>query len=536
MEKHAKAPAHALAALTAIIHRLDQHIQADKLALALIRAPANHLNLPEKQQAKAMAASEKSLDAIAQVYHNSLETIRETKTAIATMQAMIATDQQQLADKDIVLAALSRIIEENRASMHASAVAQSALAELAYNDPLTGLPNRRLLQERLDRAYLNHQRTRKHGAVLFIDLDRFKQLNDQYGHEAGDDLLKQVADRLQQGVRETDTVARYGGDEFVVLLCDLAHDLSEARAQANHLAQHILNSLSLPYPLRVNHKQISRQIDYQSYASIGMAMFCDDLSTKSHVLDWADEAMYWGKSEGGHTVRCYDVLNATEKTLADLYALAVINDEETANHGLRTQAYVQALAQRALWMNLYPNEINQQIIERLFKTTPLHDIGKTKIPYAILHKRTPFNDDEWAEMQSHTLLGEQLLQLIQNKNSQLELFLNMAIDIAGGHHECWDGSGYPRGLRGVEIPLSGRLMAFADVYDALISDRSYKKSWSHAEACAEIKRLSGTKLDPLLMQAFLIEAPNFANIAARYQDGALTHLAPPTPPQSPTNP
>lgn len=508
----------AIQAMLRRIALLQQSIQADRISLTQIQTPLQEMQTRIAQVTQSLEASEKTFEAVAMIHLNSLETIRETQVAMAALQALVATDQAQLQEKDRALHALLRIIEDNRISMKASAVAQSVLETLAFNDPLTSLPNRRLLQERLDRAFLSHQRNHSFGAVLFVDLDRFKQLNDQYGHEAGDGLLKQVAVRLQQGVRDTDTVARYGGDEFVILLCDLATDLSQARLHANRIAQQLSTSLEVHYPLQVNLKHTLTHIEYQCYASIGMVMFGADEATKASVLDWADEAMYWGKSEGGQSVRCYDVLNATEKTLADLYALAISNDVETANHGLRTKEYVKTLARRAMWMNLYPDEINDIIIDRLYKTTPLHDIGKTQIPYAILHKREPLTPSEWAQMQTHTLLGEHILNNIQHKNTHLERFLTMAKEMAGGHHECWDGTGYPRGLAGVAIPLAGRLMAFADVYDALISARSYKKGWPHEQACQDIFSKSGTKFDPLLMQAFMLEQTNFKSIAERHQD------------------
>jgi HD-GYP domain-containing protein (c-di-GMP phosphodiesterase class II) len=169
-------------------------------------------------------------------------------------------------------------------------------------------------------------------------------------------------------------------------------------------------------------------------------------------------------------------------------------------------------------MNLYPNQLGDETIERLFKSTQLHDIGKTKIPYAILHKKERFAPAEWDVMKTHAELGGVLLQSAKKQNLDLADLLNTAIDIATGHHENWDGSGYPKGLAGTNISLGGRLMAIADVYDALISKRNYKKAWSHEDACNEIISLGGKKFDPLLIEAFKREQDNFRLIAEIAKD------------------
>jgi response regulator RpfG family c-di-GMP phosphodiesterase len=174
-------------------------------------------------------------------------------------------------------------------------------------------------------------------------------------------------------------------------------------------------------------------------------MFGGDILQENLILDWADEAMYWAKSEGGSTIRFYDAKNSTEQTLTHLYQLAIDNDDETSNHGIRTRKYVKTLAHRAQQMNLYPNQLGDEVIERLFKSTQLHDIGKTKIPYAVLHKKEKFTPSEWEIMKTHAALGGEILESAKRQNTNLTDLLNIAIDIAVGHHENWDGSGYPKG-------------------------------------------------------------------------------------------
>jgi len=169
-------------------------------------------------------------------------------------------------------------------------------------------------------------------------------------------------------------------------------------------------------------------------------------------------------------------------------------------------------------MNLYPNQLSNEVIERLFKTTQLHDIGKTKIPYSIIHKMGKLTPDEWVEMKTHTTRGVEILEAAKKQNISLADFLSTAIEVAGEHHEHWDGAGYPKGLAGTDISLAGRIMGIADVYDALISRRSYKEPWSHEDAVAEIVSKAGTQFDPLLIEAFIREQENFRLIAENAKD------------------
>lgn len=501
------------------LERLRQDIKADKAGLDELDTPLGEMRYRAEKAEKSLRASDLALRALQALQRNSLEINRATDAAILALKATIKENDEHSHHKDQVLEGLNKIIEKNRQTIEASAIAFRALNEMAFHDPLTGLPNRRLLSDRLKQAIINNKRWDSYSAVIFMDLDKFKRLNDDYGHEAGDELLIAVGNRLKQSVREVDTVARYGGDEFVVLLGKLNGNLVDARQEAEEVAKKILNSLIPPYAIHIHNPEgKSKAIEYQNFASLGVAMFGGDLTQEASILDWADEAMYWAKSEGGKGIRFYDQVNSVEQTLMYLYDLATQNDIETSNHGIRTRQYVKTLANRAKQMNVYPDQLSNEIIERLFKTTQLHDIGKTKIPYAIIHKNGKLTDEEWVVMKTHTTLGAEILEQAKKQNSSLTDFLNTAIDIAVAHHERWDGSGYPRGLAGVAIPLAGRIMAVADIYDALISRRSYKEPWSHEDAVAEILSKSGTQLDPLLIEVFIREQENFRLIAENAKD------------------
>ena len=204
--------------------------------------------------------------------------------------------------------------------------------------------------------------------------------------------------------------------------------------------------------------------------------------------------------------------------LNSLNALSMVRDNETGNHILRTKNYVRALAERLKASGIYRDELSQKSIEDIVKAAPLHDIGKVGIPDTILQKPGSLSEDEWQIMKTHAGLGQDVLTAAKLQDAKHTHVLDAAIKIAGCHHENWDGSGYPQGLAGLEIPLAARLMSLADTYDALVSERVYKKEWTHDEACAEITRLKGKRFDPLIVEAFIQEKDNFLRISEMYSD------------------
>jgi len=204
--------------------------------------------------------------------------------------------------------------------------------------------------------------------------------------------------------------------------------------------------------------------------------------------------------------------------LNSLNALSMVRDNETGNHILRTKNYVRALAERLRSSGVYLNELSLKKIESIVKAAPLHDIGKVGIPDEILKKPGSLSGDEWETMKTHPNLGREVLSAAKLKDTKNTHVLDAAIDIAGGHHENWDGSGYPQGLKGEEIPLAARLMSLADTYDALVNERVYKKKWSHEEACQEIARLKGIRFDPHIVEAFIQEKDHFLRISQLYGD------------------
>lgn len=205
--------------------------------------------------------------------------------------------------------------------------------------------------------------------------------------------------------------------------------------------------------------------------------------------------------------------------LASLNALAKARDNETGNHIIRTQQYVFALAQRLRALGYYSDSLSDPSIDVLVRAAPLHDIGKIGIPDDILLKNGSLSDEEWAIMKTHTLIGESVLDVAEIERDGDSDVIAKAIKIAGGHHERWDGTGYPRGLAGEAIPLEARIMSLADMYDALVSERPYKKAWSHDRAVGEIISKRSTQFDPVVVDAFIYEQDVFKDIAQKYRDG-----------------
>lgn len=205
------------------------------------------------------------------------------------------------------------------------------------------------------------------------------------------------------------------------------------------------------------------------------------------------------------------------KMLNSLNALAMARDNETGKHILRTQHYVKCIALRLRAMGHYADELHDRNINLLFLAAPLHDVGKVGIPDSILHKPGSLTLQERLVMKAHTTIGEVILSSSETDFAEDDV-LKVAVQIAGGHHEKWDGTGYPRGLTGDAIPLSARIMALADVYDALVSARVYKAEWTHEQAVTEIMAGKGTHFDPLIVDAFMIAQSDFQKIADEYRD------------------
>jgi putative two-component system response regulator len=216
--------------------------------------------------------------------------------------------------------------------------------------------------------------------------------------------------------------------------------------------------------------------------------------------------------------RTREVIAIQDVTIHAMASMAETRDSETGNHIRRTQHYVRALANRLKKHPRFAHFLSEETVELLFKSAPLHDIGKIGIPDRILLKPGRFTPDEFEVMKAHPAIGRDAIAQAEKQLGMEVPFLQLAKEIAYGHQEKYDGSGYPEGLSGDAIPISARLMAVADVYDALISRRVYKDGMPHEKAIAIMVEGRGSHFDPDMLDAFLELQDEFRAIAARFHD------------------
>ncbi len=216
--------------------------------------------------------------------------------------------------------------------------------------------------------------------------------------------------------------------------------------------------------------------------------------------------------------RTHEISIIQDVTMVALGSLAETRDNETGNHIRRTQRYVKVLAEKLKDHPRFSDFLTPETIQLLHKSAPLHDIGKVGIPDNILLKPGKLTPDEYAIMQTHAEIGRNAIMAAEAGLDTPTSFLRLARETAWSHHEKWDGTGYPQGLSGDDTMISGRIMAVADVYDALISKRVYKPAFSHEHASSIIKEGSGTQFDPDIVDAFMEESAQFREIALKYVD------------------
>lgn len=243
------------------------------------------------------------------------------------------------------------------------------------------------------------------------------------------------------------------------------------------------------------------------------------IQTQLQVKDWQDfllDQNAWLKEEVER--RLSQVNHLQEATILVMVSMAEFRDECTGNHIKRTQAYVRALAERMARLPKHAALLTTEYIELLAKSAPLHDIGKIAIPDNILLKPGKHTPEEFTLMKTHAERGYQMLKYAGEHMGQNGAFLDVAVEIANGHHEKWDGSGYPAGLAGEQIPLAARLMALADVYDALLTRRPYKEPFTLEAATQLILDGKGKHFDPEVVDTFIAIQDEFERIAALWSD------------------
>jgi len=433
-------------------------------------------------------------------------------------------------------------------AMHGALSYQKA-QDQAITDGLTGAKTHRYFMETLSSEWKRATRASRPFSIVLIDLDRFKFVNDFYGHLEGDLVLRRVSQLLDENCRRSDIVARYGGDEFVVLMPETNSE--QCRQLASKLRGYIASDALL------REKNVT--------GSFGISSFPVHGSTPQELIQVADASMYLSKHQGGNAVSTADHLDPDEAkrwkrdvleaylgvTLKRLFktgpeALAEIcnrleqfmrsvdatearsaathpsngangadssgglqvpeaapqmvvetltslalaidgKDPFTHNHSQKVSSYSVALAEAL--------GLERHVVESIRLAGLLHDIGKVGIPEEVLNKNGPLNPDEWDLMMQHINYGSDII----GKCKELESVRVMVLH----HHEFFDGSGYPHALAGEDIPLGARIIGISDAYDTITSERSYKRARSADDALSELERCAGAQFDPALVELFV---------------------------------
>jgi diguanylate cyclase (GGDEF)-like protein len=364
----------------------------------------------------------------------------------------------------------------------AEVTAEERLREAARTDALTGLFNRRHFSEVLEAELERSRRESLTPGLALVDVDHFKTVNDTYGHQIGDAVLSEVAARLLGAVRAYDCVARWGGEEFIVLAPALDHERALWR-----VCQALRESVGA-MPVTVGQRRLDITV------SVG-GVLADPMSSHELIVDQADRALYSAKRQGRDRSRLFSELTANDLAAEEPEAIrlaqalslsAGVREGVPEEHAEQVSDLSGAIA---LTLGL-PDDM----VLRCRLGGWLHDIGKVAIPDAIITKPGPLDADEWAFIRRHTLIGERIVAAAPS--------LAPAARLVRSSHEAWDGGGYPDALAGEEIPFGARIVAVCDAFDAMISTRPYAQPRTVAQARAELRRCSGTQFDPAVVDAF----------------------------------
>jgi len=330
---------------------------------------------------------------------------------------------------------------------------------LINHDQLTGLYNRRFYEEEFKRLDIEKNLPL---TLVMGDVNGLKLVNDSFGHAMGDDLLKKVAEVIKKGCRSNDVAARIGGDEFVIILPKT--DAIETEKIMKHIKELLINE-------KVGVINVSISFGYETMNTMEKSV--------QDILKNIENHMYRNK--------LYESASVRSKTIELIMNTLYEKNNREMLHSKRVSEICEAIAAS---MNFDENNVNQIRIAGL-----MHDIGKIEIDEKILNKSEKLNKEEWEKMQRHPEIGYRIL----SSTNEFSVIANNVLE----HHEKWDGTGYPRGLKGEEISLQARIITIADAYDAMTGDRTYVKPLSKQEAINEMWRCSGTQFDPSILKTFI---------------------------------
>ncbi len=375
---------------------------------------------------------------------------------IGVFQA-VSNEKNDFSQKDLELAEI--LISNTKAALE-RVYYQEELKYKAFHDRLTDLYNRRFFEMEMQRLDVNRQFPL---SIIMADVNGLKIINDSYGHEKGDELLVKTAEILKTVLKEEDILARQGGDEFAILLPNINNK------QVNKIIKRIKNKV----------KMKNKDRDIPISLTMGSATKENPEQNIYNILQIADDNMYQNKLSESRSSKS-DIVYSLLNTLS-------AKSSETKKHAIRMTKLAFNFGEK---LNLSNSELN-----KLSLLTTLHDIGKTSISEEILNKPGDLNKEEWELMKKHPEQGYK----IALASEQFDLIAEEIL----AHHEHWDGSGYPNGLKGEEIPFLARILSIIDAFDVMTSDRPYSKAISKEEAITEIKDCAGSQFAPELAEKFV---------------------------------
>jgi len=377
------------------------------------------------------------------------------------------------------------------------------LKESSNRDGLTNLYNHRYFHEYVEKLIANN--VKKIGLV-FCDIDKFKAINDTYGHTTGDKVLVDIAKAIRLVIPKTSEVFRYGGEEFIVILVDIGE--KEAFEVAENIRKYIDKNIS------VNEKQHYLPLTM----SFGLAMYPADAITIQDLVDKADSSMYYAKQNGRNQCCRYnepmeefllknsEIFARQEVLINSAFALGAaidVKDVYTGKHSELVTKYALLLADK---LGLSSKEKQFLQIGAL-----LHDSGKIGIPDHIINKPTKLTKDEYEIIKNHTIFGYNIVRHIVKTPSILSCVRN--------HHERWDGKGYPDGLEGEGIPLFARIVCIVDAFHAMISERPYRKALTVEQTFIELRTNADAQFDPNLIEVFIETIKESDSLSKSLDDG-----------------
>lgn len=382
-------------------------------------------------------------------------------------------------------AILMLLIYRNHLLISANAI----LFAKSLRDALTGLNNHRYFQEALNKAIVNADKTSKPVSLIIIDIDDFSQVNNLYGHSFGDKVLATMGGAILSKIGEDVEACRLSGDEIGIVLPGT--DWAEAFVVAESIRQTVNKALKAAFS------------DKSIGMSMGVSVYPKLAKDKDELFNTAVGALYWVKMHGKNKTLVYDInivkalsaderaKRAEEAALIDMVrSLALAVDARDPYTRLHSKRVSEMAAKLAKFIGLDDKRVAKIEIAGM-----LHDIGKIGIPDNILNKPSKLTQEEMDVVKNHPTLSAQIINSTSLKD---------VVSSVKAHHERWDGRGYPYNLEGEEIPLEARIIAIADTFDAMVSDRPYRKALAVKDALSEIERCAGTQFDPVLAKQFIL--------------------------------